>query len=137
MAGLAEHITIPDSASRGRSGAVARVSLSNIRAWPVARQFLLVLVAVFLVKQAINVVIFPPFSGHDEVAHYAYVRTVATEYRVPKIPTLSEFRAALGTDRNKLPGDFIPDDLFRYCHYVLDWGYCDDPAWVKNPPHIV
>jgi 4-amino-4-deoxy-L-arabinose transferase-like glycosyltransferase len=137
MVDLAERMPATLELERGRSLSIARLNLYAVRTWPVARQFMLVLVAVFLVKQAINVVIFPPFSGHDEVAHYAYVRVVATQYRVPKIPDLQVFRDGLQNGTALSSGDFIPNDLFRYCRYVLDWGYCDDPRWKASPPHIV
>ena len=137
MADLAERLPASLDIERERPRSLARLRLSRVRSWPIAKQFMLALVLVFLVKQAINVVIFPPFSGHDEVAHYAYVRTVATEFRVPKIPDLTIFRASVAKRTINDSGDFIPDDLFRYCHYVLDWGYCDDAKWQNNPPHIV
>jgi 4-amino-4-deoxy-L-arabinose transferase-like glycosyltransferase len=136
MAGIAERLSPSEGLTRGRSDTVARMNVLGFRTWPIARQFLFVLVAIFLVKQAINVFIFPPFSGHDEVAHYAYVRTVATDYRVPKIPILSEFRDALQTRRDQLPGDYLPDDGYPSCRYVLDWGSCNEPRWANDPPHI-
>src|SRR3954449_5350587 len=51
--------------------------------WPVVWQFFLALMVAYAGKEAISVVLFPPFTGHDEVAHYAYLRTVATEHRIP------------------------------------------------------
>lgn len=137
MADLAERLPATYERETGRSTTVARLDIAGVRSWPVAQQFLLVLVAVFLVKEAINVVIFPPFTGHDEVVHYAYARVVATEYRVPVIPDLEKFRAGLQNGQALKSGDFIPNDLFQYCRYVLDWGYCDDIRWKNSPPHIV
>src|SRR5262245_44094606 len=99
MAGLAGRLPLTRGLEHARSDAVARTVVAGIRSWPLARQFLAVLVVLFLVKQAINVFIFPPFTGHDEVAHFAYVQTVATDYRVPKIPILSEFQRAMGSNR--------------------------------------
>lgn len=88
-----------------------------------AKRFLAVLLFVFLVKQALISVIFPPFSGHDEVAHFAYIQTVATDHRVPLLE------------------DEIPDDLYTYCQYILDWTYppcaTNDPNWEgRDPPRI-
>src|SRR4051812_42167256 len=85
---------------------------SNVRAWPLARRFLLALCVIYLAKQAFNVFIFPPFSGHDEVAHYSYLRTVATEHRVPVLP---DARAWIATgDPDSTPsGDFIPAELYK------------------------
>lgn len=77
-----------------------------VRTWPAVRQFILVLFVLYLAKQAIFVLAFHPFSGHDEVAHFAYLRTVAEDGRVPV-----------------LLEDRLPDDLFPYCRYTLDWSW--------------
>lgn len=84
----------------------------------VAWRFLAVLLFVFLVKQLLMVVIFPPFTGHDEVAHFAYIQTVATEGRVPKLLV-----------------DDLPDYFYRYCLYILDWSPCEpeNPRWLESP----
>ncbi len=81
-------------------------------------RFLIALAAVFLAKQFLMVVIFPPFTGHDEVAHLAYVQTVVSEQRVPV-----------------LVKDQIPDQYYRYCQYILDWSPCepDNPRWLVQP----
>ncbi len=102
----------------------------------VAERFLVALLLLFAVKQAFNVIVFPPFSGHDEVAHYAYLRTVTDDHRVPVIPDLEEWRRAW-VARGTLPGDVLPDDLYRYCRYVLDWNYCEEEEWKNNPPVAV
>ena len=107
-----------------------------IRAWPVARQYLAVLLIIFAVKQAFNVVVFPPFTGHDEVVHYAYIRTVATEHRVPVIPDLEEWQEAWSA-RRPMETDYLPTELYQYCRYVLDWNYCTDPRYIDNPPRGV
>jgi len=84
------------------------------------RRFLTILGLVYLAKQIVLVVVFPAFTGHDEVAHYSYLRTVATEGRVPV-----------------LIEDYLHDDLYPYCRYVLYWEWCDpnDPRYVADPPH--
>ena len=115
---------------------LATVGIAHVRTWSVASKFMLVLAAVFLVKQAINVFIFPAFSGHDEVVHYAYVQTVAQEHRVPEIVDLEEFRASYQNGSID-QFDWIPDSLYPYCRYVLDWLWCDQPRWAADPPHIV
>src|SRR4051794_17973311 len=99
----------------------------RFRAWPVARRFLAVLVVLFLARETLNVFIFPPFTGHDEVAHYGYAELLATQHRVPIIPNLEEFRIAFTTHKEPLPGDYIPNELYPYCQFVLDWGSCDNP----------
>ena len=63
-----------------------------------------VLIAVYIAKQVLTVFVFPPFTGHDEVAHFQYVRVLATEAR---IPTLYSHR--------------LPDDLYRYRAYAVTW----------------
>ncbi|HEY7033858.1 MAG TPA: hypothetical protein VH482_21150 [Thermomicrobiales bacterium] len=141
MAELAEPMTVREPAvgAMTRARAAWRDQL-NVRAWPVARQFLLALVFVYLAKQAINVFVFPPFSGHDEVAHYAYLRTVATEHRVPVLPDFKKWIAS-GDTANQPPGDFIPDDLYKYCLFVLGWqgtNVCElnNPSYLADPPHV-
>ena len=57
-------------------------------------QFLIVLSVVYIAKQVLFVFAFAPFTGHDEVAHYGYVRTVATEGRLPVLPELETWQAA-------------------------------------------
>lgn len=117
MAELAGSGSVPSP----RSGTmnVAGTWWTALRGRSLARQFVLVLLTLYLAKQAIYVVAFPPFTGHDEVAHYAYLRTVATEGRVPV-----------------LLEDRLPNDLYRYCRYTLDWNPCvpNNPAALSNPP---
>lgn len=115
MAELAEPVTAPERQLRvaTKRNAVARV-VARVRAWPAARRFLYVLLLLYVAKQLIYVVAFPAFSGHDEVAHYAYLRTVATEHR---LPVLLE--------------DRLPNSLYRYCGYTLDWG-CSPTGGAKT-----
>lgn len=141
MAELAEPLTVREPAvgSAARARSVWRARL-NVRAWPVAQQFLLALVFVYLAKEGINVVVFPPFTGHDEVAHYAYIRTVATEFRVPVLPNYVKWRAS-GDTTQQPPGDFLPNDLYKYCPYVLGWqgsNVCElnNPTYLTDPPHV-
>ena len=97
---------------------------------------MLVLSILFVAKQIFLVILAPPFSGHDEIAHYSYLRTVATEHRVPELIDLDAFRKALA-NHETLPGDYLPDELYKYCTYALDWNYCNEPRWANNPPHAV
>src|SRR5215211_9462804 len=79
-----------------RVGALGRMRAAlNVRHWPLLRQFMFVLMVLYLGKQVFLAIIAPPFSGHDEVAHYSYLRTVATEHRVPELIDLETFRAAV------------------------------------------
>jgi 4-amino-4-deoxy-L-arabinose transferase-like glycosyltransferase len=93
----------------------------RVRAVPIVWKFFIALMIAYLGKEAINSVLFPPFTGHDEVAHYSYLRTVATEHRIPE----------LGKDR-------LPNSLYRYCWYTLAWRPCypDNEEYRANPPQV-
>ena len=88
---------------------------------PRVRLFIAVLLLVYCAKQVMTVVLFPPFTGHDEVAHYEYVRILAREGRVP----------TLAADR--LPGRF-----YEYRSYALQWrelGQWTTPLYTAvHPP---
>ena len=104
--------------------------------WPDdrARRFLTVLALLFVLKQLLQIIIFPPFTGHDELAHFDYIRTVAREHRIPVIPDLDEWRAAIENNEPP-PGDYLNKDLYPYCYYVLDWPcYPDAEAFRNLPP---
>lgn len=109
--------------------------LVAFRRWPVYRQYLLVLIILFTAKQAFNVIVFPPFTGHDEVAHFAYTRIVADEHRIPVIPNLEKWRASWQV-RETPPGDYFPNDLYKYRRYSLDWccDPIDQPRFATTPP---
>src|SRR5215211_2492415 len=104
----------------GRARSSSRLWL-NVRALPIVWQFFIALTIAYIGKEAINVVVFPPFTGHDEVAHYSYLRTVATEHRIPE----------LGKDR-------LPSDLYQYCWYTLAWRPCypANEQYRANPPQV-
>ncbi len=110
--------SVPVERAESIEPASKRSILTGVRSDRVLWRFLLALLAIFLIKQLLMVVIFPPFTGHDEVAHFAYVQTVATEHRVPELLV-----------------DDIPDYFYRYCLYILDWSPCDpdDPRWLQQP----
>src|SRR5687767_3550632 len=78
--------------SRGGERPSGRVTRA-IRDASVPGKFLLLLLAMFLFKGILIALVFPPYSGHDEVAHYAYLQTLAEEGRVPLIPDVVEWRA--------------------------------------------
>ena len=67
-------------------------------------RFLAVLLAVYVAKQVLTVLLFPPFTGHDELAHFQYVRILATDGRVPR-----------------LLSDSLPADLYQYKAYSIAW----------------
>lgn len=111
--------------------------------WPAATRFITVLLVLYAVKQIFTVAAFYPFTGHDELAHFSYVRTLATEARIPVLPDLAAWRTELNFN-NTPPFDMIPEELYPYCgtmrglRFVLDW-YCEpwDPQWGANPPRRV
>jgi hypothetical protein len=139
-----EDMPIPDEAPRVSSGSRSWVqSLSGFAQSAVGR-FLLVLLAVFVAKQLLTVLVFPPFSGHDEVAHYSYLETVVDDHRVPTLfrcPTdrgqncLDSFGRLTNTDFQTWKGDVLPSYFYRYCQFILQWTPCDPEnlSWVQNP----
>ena len=105
--------------------------------WPEATRFIVVLLILYAVKQIFSVAAYYPFSGHDELAHFSYVRTLATEGRLPQLPDLRTWRAGLNGG-DPPPTDEIPAELYPFCRFTLDW-YCDpdSPRWGASPPRIV
>ncbi len=91
--------------------------------WPEdrARRFLHLLLLLYLFKQVLIAVIMPPFSGHDEVAHFQYIRDVATDFRIPTIVDLDEWRATHSDADQTVAGSYLDPDLYRWRNYVLDW----------------
>ncbi len=67
------------------------------------RHILAALLFVTGVKQLVLALAYPPFQGHDEVAHLGYLRVLAELGRLPT------FR------------DTLPDALGEYAPYTLDW----------------
>jgi 4-amino-4-deoxy-L-arabinose transferase-like glycosyltransferase len=105
--------------------------------WPVdaPRRYLTLLLLLFALKQILTVLIFPPFSGHDEIAHFDAIRTIAREHRLPRIPELDEWRTAVKAGETP-PGDSIDADLYPYCLFALEWPcFPDDPAFRDSPPY--
>jgi 4-amino-4-deoxy-L-arabinose transferase-like glycosyltransferase len=138
MAELVE--TIPGREVSARpAGAVAATArparLARVRAWPAVRKFVLALSVLYVAKQVILVLLFPPFTGHDEVAHYSYLRVVATEGRVPVLPDLEEWRAGMAAE-NSPAVDRLPDELYRYCDYTTDDWWCER-KYADDPPDSV
>ncbi len=138
-----EEIATPDVAPATPGSPSSRARISKFAASTVGR-FLLILFVVFFAKQVLTVLVFPPFSGHDEVAHFNYVQTLATEHRVPELfrcPTddgqncLDDFGRLTNTDFATWQGDTLPDYFYRYCQYILDWSPCepDNPRWLNDP----
>jgi 4-amino-4-deoxy-L-arabinose transferase-like glycosyltransferase len=96
----------------------------------------------YVLKQVLVAIIMPPFTGHDEVAHYQYIRDVATDFRIPKLVDLEEWRAIHTRADETVAGDFLDPDLYRWAEYVLGWlqptavnPRLDSPA--RNPIYAV
>lgn len=120
------------------AGAATTAPASHARPrWSQATTFIILLLAVFTAKQIFSVAAFYPFSGHDELAHYSYIRTLATEGRLPVLPDLEEWRGQLRGGQPP-PTDEIPSELYPYCRFVLDW-FCEPEnfRWREHPPRIV
>ncbi|MCU1384687.1 MAG: rane protein of unknown function [Acidobacteria bacterium] len=83
------------------------------------RRFIVGLLAVFVAKQIVIACISPPFTGHDEVAHFQGIRILATERRIPT-----------------LWADTLPGDLYQYRPYSIEWrGRDDSPLYTAvHPP---
>jgi 4-amino-4-deoxy-L-arabinose transferase-like glycosyltransferase len=115
--------------------------VARYRAWPVEQKILALLLLLFLAKGVVIALVFPPYSGHDEVMHYAYLRILAEEGRVPVIPDLTEWRSAYNTPGVTEPAfDHAPKELFKYAQKngqpqmsftTGDWfGAYPRPVWV-------
>ena len=91
------------------------------------------LLVLFLAKGVIISFVHVPFSGHDEVMHYAYLEYVATEFRLPVIPELEEWRS-LEDSGDESNYDRANAELWPYCQFTTqDWNIsCQryiSPTW--------
>ena len=112
--------------------------------WPAdpARRFLHVLLLLYLFKQILTAILMPPFTGHDEVAHFQYIRIVAEHHRLPKLVDLEQWRDERTSTDSTVAGDFLDTDLYPYYPYVLNWfhyqrGDAGYQASLTNPVHAV
>jgi 4-amino-4-deoxy-L-arabinose transferase-like glycosyltransferase len=103
--------------------------LETWRQWPMPRKFLGVMLVLFLAKGVLFTFVMAPFSGHDEVAHFAYLDYLATEGRLPIIPVLADWQEEYEETRERRIHDHIPPELFPYCRFVTsDWFHgCSVP----------
>ena len=124
-------------ASRPARG-IGERAIAAVRTVTIPQKFLVLLLILFAAKGVINTFVFPPYSGHDEVAHYAYLKILVEDGRVPLIPDPDEFDARYREDSNYNDWDQIPDEFYKYASndpsadYPTDWmtndwfgGYSD------------
>ena len=88
---------------RGEAGALPTPPAVSLPGQRARRRILLTLLFVTLVKQLVLALAYPPFEGHDEVAHLGNLWTL-TEFG--RLPLLS---------------DNIPPALEPYSRFTLDW----------------
>ena len=98
------------------------------------RCFISLLLLIFIAKGVIVTFVHPPYSGHDEVAHYAYLRMVAEEGRVPLLPDLEAWRE-IYRDTGEFSHDRMPGEFWEYCRRAtIDWSPgCEDPRFRNQP----
>lgn len=94
-----------------------------------ARFFLWILLGVFLANGIIIALTAAPFSGHDEIAHYSYLYTMAEEGRLPRIPDLEAWRSARESG-TEMSFDQIPDQFYLWA------GHFTTPDWLRQQPVI-
>ncbi len=123
-------VTAPDSLAvpavadeAVESDSLASRVAAGIRRAPMERRFLWVLLLLFAAKGVIFAYVFPPFTGHDEVAHYAYQKVLMEEGRLPLIPDPVAYNEAYQSGGNPT-FDEIPDSFQKYHRYMTpDWFY--------------
>jgi 4-amino-4-deoxy-L-arabinose transferase-like glycosyltransferase len=96
--------------------AAREIRVNTPRQRPIPLAFLWLLLAIFAAKGVATALAFPPFSGHDEVAHYAYLQIFAEQHRVPVIPEITSWREQYAEQGSGFQWDRMPEDLYRYAH---------------------
>ncbi len=104
---------------------------------PVPLTFLWLLLALFAAKGVATALAFPAFSGHDEVAHYAYLRIFAEEHRVPVIPEIESWREQYADQGNSFKWDRMPQELYEYAHVGGKITTYTTPDWYGGQPNPV
>jgi 4-amino-4-deoxy-L-arabinose transferase-like glycosyltransferase len=139
-----EAIARPTSmtAVRPRRGIGERIRTA-VATLTIPQKFLFLLLVIFLAKGVINTFVFPPYSGHDEVAHYAYLKILTEEGRVPLIPDPDVFDANYREDSEYNDWDQIPDEFYKYADndpnadYPTDWITADWWGGYNEPVRAV
>lgn len=120
--------------SLASEGLVSR-AVASVRGARFDQRFMVILLVLFAAKGVIFTFAFPAFSGHDEVAHYAYMRVLMEEGRLPLVPDPYAFSEeyAAGEDPEF---DQIPDYFQRYQRYTTaDW-WNDDTRVVRTVTYL-
>ncbi|MGI8403999.1 MAG: hypothetical protein ACR2OE_04410, partial [Thermomicrobiales bacterium] len=68
-----------------------RRTITAIGGASIEQKILIIVLCIFAAKGFAVALIHQPFTGHDEVMHYAYLSFVAEEGRVPVIPDLGQW----------------------------------------------
>jgi 4-amino-4-deoxy-L-arabinose transferase-like glycosyltransferase len=112
----------PASSRRPRTTQRERL-VRAVRAASVQQRFLALLLVIFLFKGIIIAFVFPPYTGHDEVAHYAYLQILAEQGRVPLIPDLEKWRNQYERPGYQPSFDRMSEEFyFPYARYTTpDW----------------
>lgn len=117
------------SANSTRPASLAGRIASAFRSAPLETRFLWILLILFLAKGVIFTFVFPPFSGHDEVAHYAYLQILVEEQRIPLIPDPVAFEANY-SQANPPHFDAFPSYMEEYSRFTT-------PDWYKVTDGVV
>lgn len=115
-------------------GLGARI-VTAIRTARIDQRFILILLILFAAKGVIFTFAFPAFSGHDEVAHYAYMKILADEGRLPRIPDPVAYNEAYAAGEDPT-FDQIPDYFQRYQRYTTPDWWNDDSRVVRTVTYL-
>lgn len=87
-----------------------RRAIGAVRTASIEQKILIILLCIFAAKGFAVALIHQPFTGHDEVMHYAYLSFVAEQHRMPVIPDLGQwqqdYNAKKGMDHDRAPNGF-------------------------------
>jgi 4-amino-4-deoxy-L-arabinose transferase-like glycosyltransferase len=117
--------------SRSFAGRIAHA----VRTSPMERRFLWLLLILFAAKGVIFTYAFPPFSGHDEVAHYAYQEVLMEQGRLPLIPDPVAYNEAYQNGDNPT-FDQIPDYFRKYQRYITPDWWSDESRVVRTVTYL-
>lgn len=129
----------PTPASPGEADRLPiwRRASHTLRPTTLDQRFMWLLIVIFIAKAIIITFVHAPYSGHDEVAHYAYLQIVAEEHRIPVLPDLSEWQQAR-RETGKEIHDRIPAEFWEYCNRTTrDWSPGCKDARYPNPVYTM